>query len=235
MKKQNTNLKLLAKSKKETFFTLIELLVVIAIIAILASMLLPALQKARSKAKSIRCLNNLKQLYLFSTNYINDSDGWMVFINTHDHPWAAVLVEEGYASLGDSKSFACRDYYYDKFSVSSGDWYHSYGAHGPKWTREPDDTEKCFDPVYYNRFMQIERYPHPTNAILFGDSAYPAKYSPSQSYTLSSSGVTTRLHLRHSSRANIVTLGGNAAGKNILELKEEFNVYSVLSNDLTEM
>ena len=96
------------KFQKSQRFTLIELLVVIAIIAILAAILLPALQKARTRAKTAGCLSNMKQMGLVFDAYATANDEFLpgryvsdIYYSTvvgkgqYGHSWVVLLAETG--------------------------------------------------------------------------------------------------------------------------------------------
>ncbi|MBS1369007.1 MAG: prepilin-type N-terminal cleavage/methylation domain-containing protein [Lentisphaeria bacterium] len=91
-------------------FTLIELLVVIAIIAILASMLLPALNQARERAKAINCVSNLKQCGVGQLSYADSFRGFMPIyaespVKNGRFVWGHILMDWKYNDDGSRKNF----------------------------------------------------------------------------------------------------------------------------------
>jgi len=81
---------------KKQNFTLIELLIVIAIIAILASLLLPALNKARTKAHETSCKNKLKQIFAIEYNYANENKDILLADNNGVYTWIDNLYIKKY-------------------------------------------------------------------------------------------------------------------------------------------
>ncbi len=198
-------------------FTLIELLVVVSIIAVLASMLLPALSKARQRSQTTVCMNNLKQLSLLMSTYLEENDtinprpGWGSNSRWIDIPaWELGKVAYGTdfynqqaSPLWDSPSYfgimRCPSdvTQYSLTGVSGSPFFHpNYGMNG--------SNSGAFGGAYERRLSAIK---YPSEVMYLGDA------QPNRVYTnvyLTRYGTATLSDL--TKVASICRHNGNSAG-----------------------
>jgi len=195
------------KSEIRNAFTLIELLVVIAIIAILAAMLLPALSRAREKARTALCLSNQKQIGLAFMMYANDYDDWIAAAKSTTAMWGSVLYDAGY--IKNQNTFVCPSYAPKKYSNYS----QIYGL------RDLDRTCPTMSQAYSVSaggfmHMRLKKVKRPADFFLVADSIEwqaTATIQRRQMYIIQLVFATQALmHMRHGGFVNAVFADGHA-------------------------
>lgn len=189
-----------------------ELLVTIAIIAILSSILLPALKKARDKARQITCINNLKQIGTTMMIYAQDYNGYFpVRVDLNDTPWHKHILsyidpDETYAS--ENKVFVCPQFI--KYRTYAGTQAYSMNAYLHNLGLSPPPVSRIKTPSIVHLVSDSDTYAK-------GTPQYPAQWFiaiPDSSYIDGTipSGCTPGT--RHFDTANILFADGHVSSVN---------------------